>query len=460
MKQVDVKKLAIAPQHIAPEVNEVPTLDTSLCIATYTISTPAVDQDGDILVPEGCLPHLDRYASNPVVLWSHELECPPVAQSINPQTKALSLTADANRVRASAWFHCLTQESAQAWALVEAGVLRGASVGFDAVPGKMERIAGGGTRFIEWQPLEWSICTIPVNPEALVEAVNRKWDGKALSPMLLKSLRKRLPVETKKVFPLVGLKTWITSKMPWVKSETVQSGKRKGEEMAEETQAVDTQEAPAMPPGAQALLGFTADLENALANLNTALAQVENPDVQAVFEEVGGAIGEQVQKLKEAVKSIYPDLANEESNEEPVEQAEEEATGQEKAIKTKGEQGEEKPAGNPDHAPHMAAILDAHDVCKEMGDSPSIPKSYRMACKGVCVGLKGAHEYMSMSYGKAQEEPAKEEKEPEEKPEEEKPKEEEAKEEVSEADMKAIKAFADELKLAKKEIAKITGKVS
>ena len=452
-----ITKLATSPQQQGSVVPDAPfDLDVKLCTATYTVSSSAIDNDGDILIPEGSLPHLQRFTANPVVLWNHDRDCAPVAQSVNPITKQLSWSVEGDRVKATAHFHLMTQESAQCWGLIENGILRGASVGFDAVPGKTERLPGKGIKFLEWIPLEWSVCPIPNNPETLLEAVNRQWDGKSLAPAIVKSLMAYVPKSTRVIVSMVQARDYVKSNIPWVQSKQKNT---KGTDMADETNAPTEEvkdDSPAHPPGAQAILGFTADIESALANLNTALASVENPDVLSLFEGVGAAIAEQAQTLKDGLASIYPDLDLGETEEEPVEESK--ADNEEEEEKKPEEKRLKKNAPVGDHVPHIQAIQDAGDVIKEMSDSPSIPKSYRMACKGAHGGLMSACDYIGKSFAsKAEEKPEVEE---EVKAEEEQTEPEEKDDELSDDEVKALKSLTDELAGLRKEVKRVTGKVN
>lgn len=481
-----VNKLAATPQQLAPVVPDAPfDLDVKLCTATYTVSSSSVDNDGDILIPSGSLPHMSRYVANPVVLWNHNRDCIPIAQSINPLNKQLSWEVGDTRIKATAHFHLLTQESAQCWALVENGILRGASVGFDAIPGKMERIPGGGMKFLEWIPLEWSVCPIPNNPETLLEAVNRQWDGKSLSPTIVKSLMAYVPKTTRTIVSMVQPRQYVKANMPWVQSKQKLAIATKGKTMAEDTQAqpgeevvddVATDDTPAHPPGAQAIMGFTADVESALANLNTALSSVENPDVLSLFEGVGSTIAEQVQALKDGLASIYPDIDVESETPEKAEGDKDPDGGSsgddDNETKTVGKSLKKSAGG--DHTPHIQAIQDAGEVVKEMSDSPNIPKSYRMACKTAHGGLAAACDYISKSFAsKAEEEEPKDGKPDNkdgDKPEEAKAEDDESDEkpapeekadddEMDEESLKALKSMQADLAQVRKEITRVTGKV-
>lgn len=462
-----ITKLAASPQQQGSVVPDAPfDLDVKLCTATYTVSSSAIDNDGDILIPEGSLPHLQRFTANPVVLWNHDRDCAPVAQSINPINKQLSWAVEGDRVKATAHFHLMTQESAQCWGLIENGILRGASVGFDAVPGKTERLQGRGVKFLEWIPLEWSVCPIPNNPETLLEAVNRQWDGKSLAPAIIKSLMAYVPKSTRVIVSMVQPRSYVKANIPWVQSKQKNT---KGNAMADEattpTEEVKEDDAaadtPAHPPGAQAIMGFTADVESALANLNTALGAVENPDVLALFEQVGTAIEDQVQALRDGLSSIYPDLevpADDDGDEDDVEVVEESKADDEEDDKPEEKaKSLKKNAG--DHVPHLSAIQDAGEVIKEMSDSPNIPKSYRMACKGAHVGLCAATDYLSKSFAsKAEEKPEVEEEVKE--TEDENPEPEKKDDEMSADETASLKSLVAQLSSLRKEVKSVTGKVN
>ena len=125
--------------------------------AEVTISTRALDRQGDIVEPSGA--RLDDWKKNPTVLWAHRHDELPIARgtditvrksSIRARFKWLTGDPFADRVR-------------RAW---DAGVLNAASIGFlahshEPLP------EGRGFRFTDWTLLEFSICPVPANPESL-----------------------------------------------------------------------------------------------------------------------------------------------------------------------------------------------------------------------------------------------------------------------------------------------------
>jgi len=123
-----------------------------------TISTGAVDREGDILEPDGA--ELSEYQRNPVVGFGHfRHELIPVGATTTLKREGRGLRAKwkwlrndpmADRVRNA----------------FEQGVLRAASVGFQPLAYE-PRQDGRGLRFTRWNLLEWSLVPVPANPEAV-----------------------------------------------------------------------------------------------------------------------------------------------------------------------------------------------------------------------------------------------------------------------------------------------------
>ncbi len=134
------------------------------------ISTIHPDRAGDIVVPKG-LKNLDEYLSNPVVLWNHQRQLPPIGTCV-----ALWLTD--TEVIAETQF-AETRLADELFELYAKGFLRGWSIGFR--PTKAVPTASGGHRFYEWELLEYSAVPIPENPQALTLAVQK---GLVTDPLL------------------------------------------------------------------------------------------------------------------------------------------------------------------------------------------------------------------------------------------------------------------------------------
>ncbi len=148
----------------------------------FTITTEAVDRDGDIIVASGM--DLTNYRKNPVVLWAHDYRALPIG-------KCTGIRAVGSSIQAEVQFasHDFAQEVKT---LVDEGILKGASVGF--LPIDYEPLPSGtGYKHLRTQLMEWSICAVPSNPEALalarskglhVEAIERALTGDAVIRVL------------------------------------------------------------------------------------------------------------------------------------------------------------------------------------------------------------------------------------------------------------------------------------
>ncbi len=124
-----------------------------------TITTSAVDREGDIIEPDGA--ELAEYQRNPVVGFGH------FRQEPLPIGVTTSITQEPGRGLRARWQwlegDAFAARVRNAW---DQGVLRAASVGF--LPLAFEpRKDGRGMRYTRWSLLEWSLCPIPANPEAV-----------------------------------------------------------------------------------------------------------------------------------------------------------------------------------------------------------------------------------------------------------------------------------------------------
>lgn len=165
MKLVDLEKLlkdAAAEQSDAPvrklfDVQVVKAEGQPLRIA---ISTASVDRDQDTIAIGGW--KLDTYRPNPVVLWMHDRWAPPVARSSREWIEGEKLWSEPEFTAKELYpFGHMIGE------MLKAGFLNTASVGFKPLKYVFNE-ERGGVDFLEQELREYSIVTIPANPEALV----------------------------------------------------------------------------------------------------------------------------------------------------------------------------------------------------------------------------------------------------------------------------------------------------
>lgn len=129
----------------------------------FTISTAAIDRQGDTVAIDGW--KLDNYLANPVVLWCHKYDCPPVAQAPSIGVKGKKLVSEAKfAVEIDPFFNMV-------YRLYAEGYMRAVSVGFDPIKWAFsEEPSRRGVDFYEQELLEYSCVPVPANPQALIQA--------------------------------------------------------------------------------------------------------------------------------------------------------------------------------------------------------------------------------------------------------------------------------------------------
>lgn len=146
-------------KHIRQFSAETKALDDSRSLIV-TITTPTPDRSGDVVVPKGG--RLEHFLKNPVVLFGHKYDEPPIA-------KAEDLVVTETGIKAKVTF---PEEGVYAFAdaiygLIKAGIMHAWSIGFQASRDDVEQLPGGGLKFNGWDLLEFSAVPVPANPEAL-----------------------------------------------------------------------------------------------------------------------------------------------------------------------------------------------------------------------------------------------------------------------------------------------------
>jgi HK97 family phage prohead protease len=151
----------VLQRHFTAEVRAVEGDDRSL---DFIISTAAVDRYGDTVAVDGW--KLVNFRKNPVVLWMHDNSMLPVAKAANVRIEDGVLKSRATFTEAG-----LVRYNDIVLQLLKTGFLTAVSVGF--IPLKYNFVDDPARRFgidfLEQELLEFSIVTVPANPEALVE---------------------------------------------------------------------------------------------------------------------------------------------------------------------------------------------------------------------------------------------------------------------------------------------------
>jgi uncharacterized protein len=136
----------------------------------FIITSEAIDRHGDIVRMSGA--NLDAFKKNPVVLYQHNSNAAPIGRAVDIELRA-------NQIVAEVEFHGKTEESRLVRDLVELGYMRTVSIGFvprkiternatDVEKAKLPAWRDTITEFESWDLLEFSVVTIPANPEAII----------------------------------------------------------------------------------------------------------------------------------------------------------------------------------------------------------------------------------------------------------------------------------------------------
>lgn len=127
-----------------------------------TNGTP--DRVGDIVEPLGVA------FNNPMpLLLHHQTDKPVGLATFDKPTKAgISFTATFAKIDEPG---ALKDRVDEAWQSVKAGLIRAVSIGFKPVLDQVERIKGGGIRFLQTEVLELSLVTIPANRDATISTI-------------------------------------------------------------------------------------------------------------------------------------------------------------------------------------------------------------------------------------------------------------------------------------------------
>lgn len=143
---------------------------------SFILSTPSVDRHGDTVAQAGW--RLDNYKKNPVVLFGHDQNSPPVGKAGYVAVENGKLVAKAVQFTPkdlSPFGHMIGEMYRQ-------GFMNAVSVGFLPAKFKENEERGGlAMDFEEQELLEFSAVPVPANPEALQGA---KSAGIEVAPLL------------------------------------------------------------------------------------------------------------------------------------------------------------------------------------------------------------------------------------------------------------------------------------
>jgi HK97 family phage prohead protease len=140
---------------------------------------------------------LDSYRRNPVVLWAHDSNSPPIG-------KMTSVFISGDRLIGDVRFAPLEvyEFADQIYRLITAGYIKSGSVGFIPIDYKFSDSRSGGIDFKRQELLEFSIVPVPANANALIEArgcrgqrgpTMKELAGQLARAIIIAQLRNSLP---------------------------------------------------------------------------------------------------------------------------------------------------------------------------------------------------------------------------------------------------------------------------
>lgn len=137
----------------------------------FTISTETIDRMNDTIDVTGW--KLDNFRKNPVVLYGHDGSALPVGKAPRVWIEGKSLKAEVEFTPAG-----MARFNDTVFDMLKGGFLNAVSVGFAPLKWAWAKAPDRpmGIDFIEQELLEFSIVTIPANPEALVDESTRAAD--------------------------------------------------------------------------------------------------------------------------------------------------------------------------------------------------------------------------------------------------------------------------------------------
>lgn len=129
---------------------------------TGIATTPASDSYKDVVEPEGA-----EFKLPIPLLWQHNHSA-PIGHVTHAKVTAEGIEVKAKLVKVDE-LGKLKDRLDEAWQSIKAGLVRGLSIGFQAL--EYSRLDSGGFRFMKWRWIELSAVTIPANAEATITAI-------------------------------------------------------------------------------------------------------------------------------------------------------------------------------------------------------------------------------------------------------------------------------------------------
>jgi len=137
-------------------------------------STPTTDRAGDVIEPLGA-----TFAPDLPLLLFHDTQQPVGRVTLRATATGITFQAALPEIATAGRLRDRVDE---AWQSVQAGLIRGVSIGFRTLNDGIEMMKGGGLRFTKTEILELSLVAIPANADAqiaTIKAIDRAHLGRA-----------------------------------------------------------------------------------------------------------------------------------------------------------------------------------------------------------------------------------------------------------------------------------------
>lgn len=154
-----LKRVEIAPT-ASKDAASAPPLAVNKDTITFCASDGVTDRAADTINPNGW--DLTNFLKNPVILFAHDDEAPPVGKGVNVFVQDAKLYVEVKFTPAEVY-----PFGAQVESLVRGGFLNAVSVRF--APAEYQWNDLGGIDYLKQELLEVSIVPIPCNPRALLD---------------------------------------------------------------------------------------------------------------------------------------------------------------------------------------------------------------------------------------------------------------------------------------------------
>ena len=162
------------PKDLKPCYARTKQIDEKNGIIPFVLTKFRVDRDGDVIIPQGAL--LEDYRKNPLILYMHDMTIVPPAKLLTESIliTETEVTADVKfDIENDPFGAFLFQKYLNGY--LSAGSIRFMPTEFDAEPILPDQ---SGFTVREWKLLEYSLVTIPSNPDALRKDYETFSEGK------------------------------------------------------------------------------------------------------------------------------------------------------------------------------------------------------------------------------------------------------------------------------------------